>query len=337
MLTKDEVEDNIDARIFQNTKRLITGDAANRALKFITENYLNIVDGIVNALTSTSTTKALSAYQGKVLQDTKQPLSSILTDTTASFTDTLEAKLNGIEAGAEVNNISDLNVTDLTDGGNTTLHNHDSRYYTETEIDATLGNYFNKATDNTDSIVEGSTNKFSSSSEKTKLNYLTVTQPVNLDTLESDTATNNAKVSNATHTGDATGDTVLTLATVNANVGIFTNPTLTLDAKGRVTAAENGVVTTPFTCITATLDLTFDFEDNYAVATVSNSVLTLTNFRSFTFIPIETTETSLDDFILNGVSFNIENIVNNTSFDIKATSLNGATGAYRINYYINYQ
>lgn len=35
------------------------------------------------------------------------------------------AKLAGIEAGAETNNISDTHATDLTDGGATTLHKHD--------------------------------------------------------------------------------------------------------------------------------------------------------------------------------------------------------------------
>lgn len=44
-------------------------------------------------------------------------------------------KLDGIEDGAEVNNISDANAIDLTDGGDTSLHNHDSRYYTEIEAD----------------------------------------------------------------------------------------------------------------------------------------------------------------------------------------------------------
>ena len=34
-------------------------------------------------------------------------------------------KLDGIETGADVNNISDINATDLTDGGDTTLHDHD--------------------------------------------------------------------------------------------------------------------------------------------------------------------------------------------------------------------
>jgi len=41
------------------------------------------------------------------------------------FTAIEKSKLNGIEALAEVNNISDVNATDLTDGGNTTLHIHD--------------------------------------------------------------------------------------------------------------------------------------------------------------------------------------------------------------------
>ncbi len=37
-----------------------------------------------------------------------------------------KTKLAGIETGAEVNNISDANATDLTDGGETTLHTHPS-------------------------------------------------------------------------------------------------------------------------------------------------------------------------------------------------------------------
>ena len=45
---------------------------------------------------------------------------------------------------------------------------------------------------------------------------------------------------NATHTGDATGSTSLTLATVNPNAGSFTNANITVNAKGLVTSASNG-------------------------------------------------------------------------------------------------
>ncbi len=48
-------------------------------------------------------------------------------------------------------------------------------------------------------------------------------------------------VSNATHTGDVTGSTALSLATVNANVGSFTNANITVNVKGLITAASNGV------------------------------------------------------------------------------------------------
>jgi len=54
-----------------------------------------------------------------------------------------------------------------------------------------------------------------------------------------------AKVSNATHTGDATGSTALTLATVNSNVGTYNN--VTINAKGLATAGSNVSYLTSFT------------------------------------------------------------------------------------------
>jgi hypothetical protein len=51
-------------------------------------------------------------------------------------------------------------------------------------------------------------------------------------------------VTNATHSGDATGSGALTLATVNSNVGSFTAANITVNAKGLITSAANGVPTT---------------------------------------------------------------------------------------------
>jgi len=47
--------------------------------------------------------------------------------------------------------------------------------------------------------------------ELAKLGFISVTQAVDLDTMESNIATNNAKATNATHTGDVTGDEALAL------------------------------------------------------------------------------------------------------------------------------
>jgi len=77
-------------------------------------------------------------------------------------------------------------------------------------IQTQLNDKFSKSIDDTDDITEWATNKFATTAEKAKLGYISITQSVDLDTLESDTATNNAKVTNATHTGEMTGDTALT-------------------------------------------------------------------------------------------------------------------------------
>jgi len=56
-------------------------------------------------------------------------------------------------------------------------------------------------------------------------------------TNNADVLANTAKVTNATHTGDVTGATDLTLATVNSNPGTFNN--ITINAKGLATAGSN--------------------------------------------------------------------------------------------------
>lgn len=64
------------------------------------------------------------------------------------------SKLDGIEALAEVNNISDINATDLTDGGDSTLHYHsadrDRANHTGTQTAATISDFDTEVSNNTD-------------------------------------------------------------------------------------------------------------------------------------------------------------------------------------------
>ncbi|MCK9445458.1 hypothetical protein M0Q50_01025 [bacterium] len=74
----------------------------------------------------------------------------------------------------------------------------------------------------------------------------------------------------------------------------------------------------------------FDFGDNTKtkVVTINNHIFE--NIKYFTYIPIQTSEKNLVDFASNNVSFNIENIINGISYDIRAVSVNGTSGIYTI-------
>jgi hypothetical protein len=88
------------------------------------------------------------------------------------------------------------------------------------------------------------------------------------------------------------------------------------------------------TLLSGTSVLNFGNENDSATLTVSNGTITNSNIKSFSTIPQETSETSLDDFSINGVTFSITNIINNTSFDIVATAVNSASGNYTVKYLI---
>ena len=88
------------------------------------------------------------------------------------------------------------------------------------------------------------------------------------------------------------------------------------------------------TLITANSVFNFLNEEDKISVTILNASITNANIKSFSFIPIETSETSLDDFSLNGLSFSIANIIDNVSFDIIGTAINNASGNYTIKYLI---
>ena len=95
-----------------------------------------------------------SSLQSSDIGVTIQAHSAVLDATTASFTIADESKLDGIEALAEVNNISDVNATDLTDGGDSTLHFHATdrvrANHTGTQPASTISDFDTEVSNNTD-------------------------------------------------------------------------------------------------------------------------------------------------------------------------------------------
>jgi len=86
---------------------------------------------------------------------------------------------------------------------------------------------------------------------------------------------------------------------------------------------------------TAVLSFPAAYEDSFAITTVLNSTITNALVKSVSFIPlVSDNHDSLDDFQWDGLTFNIENIVDGVSFDIRATASNNTWGNYNVKYLI---
>lgn len=171
-----------------------------------TDTLDNIAAGATNVhFTASDETKLNGIESGATADQTDAEIKTAYENNanTNAFTDAEKTKLSGIAAGAEVNVNADWNAV---------------------SGDAQI---LNKPTTIT-------------SAEQDKLGYISVTQAVDLDTMESNIATNNAKVTNATHTGDVTGSTALTIsdeAVTNAKMAHVVTGTV----KGRATAGTGDV------------------------------------------------------------------------------------------------
>lgn len=139
--------------------------------------------GVPQALTATTARSILNVADGA----NNTPNATATTG--GALTDAMAVLLDGIEAGAEVNNISDANALDLTDGGATILHSHEATNILN--FDTEVGNHTDVAASKTitDHItvtqaVNLDTIETNSNASKTITDNITVTQPVNLDDIE---------------------------------------------------------------------------------------------------------------------------------------------------------
>ena len=124
-----------------------------------------------------------------------------------SFDSASSSKLSGIEAGAQVNDVTSVNgQTGSVTLTSSNVNEGTNLYYTDSRVAA-------------NSAVAANTLKNTyPSADATKVGHITVTQAVDLDTLESNVATNNAKIS-----FDSTSSTKLSGIESGAEV----NPTST--------------------------------------------------------------------------------------------------------------
>jgi hypothetical protein len=251
----------------------------------------------------------------------------------------------------------------------------DRTTHTGTQLSSTISDIQSTITNNT--AVLSNTAKVSYS-DAAKVSNITVTQAVNLDTMESNITTNNAKVgitttqssnivtnnakisfdntsstrlantsgtntgdnatntqysglvSNATHTGDATGSTALILATVNANIGTFNN--VTVNGKGLVTSASNVTYATGGGTATGANTGDQDLSDKANIASptftgtvsgITKSMVGLSNVPNLSFSGTNTGDQNL----LNYVALNGFQIITGNKIMTGANAFNGTLGA----------
>ena len=144
------------------------------------------------------------------------------------YSATEKTKLSGIEALAEVNNISDANATDLTDAGDSSLHYHSS--------DRNRSNH--TGTQTADTITDGTTNKVYTATEQTKLAGISSGANVGVVPNSSITADTKTKI-----TYDAKGLVTAGADATTADIADSTNKRYVTDAQQTVISNTSGTNT----------------------------------------------------------------------------------------------
>jgi len=200
---------------------------ANKPISSATQTALNAKENVANK-------NAVNGYAG-VGSDGKIP-SSLLPSITITDTFIVTSQAAQVALVAETGDVAirtDINKTYILKGTNPALFSDWAELLTPTSAVTTVfgrnGAVTAQTGDYTTVQVTETTNK----------KYQTDVQALYNDATSSIQTQINNKTSNATHTGDATGATVLTLATVNANVGTFGGVSSTVqptvNAKGLIT------------------------------------------------------------------------------------------------------
>ena len=191
------------------------------AVKADKENDVSLL--IANDLSEIDTTAKKAAARDNLNVDVAGTDNSI--DVTVTDSAEIDFTLTGQEITATLKTGSidetklDTSVNDSLDLADSALQTVDITYDAGAKTVTNTG-----GTEATLTVVDATNDGLMVVADKTKVDYISVTQAVDLDTMESDVAGNNNKTTNATHTGDVTGDAALT---IKASVGLGGNPTTT--------------------------------------------------------------------------------------------------------------
>jgi len=162
---------------------------------------LFIHDGVTAGGTSVSASVADDSITFAKIEEIADQ--TILGNNSGGSSDILELTPTQVRAIINVANGATANDSDAN------LKNRAN--HTGTQLSSTISDFATAVSLNANVLANTAKNSYPSA-DAAKVGFISVTQAVNLDTMESNIATNNAKVTNATHTGEVTGSTTLTIA-----------------------------------------------------------------------------------------------------------------------------